>query len=81
MRTQALEHAAVILHARTVGHKKQMMQYPVARGCDQGTLDAPTAMVEQIGANGRKNETLSGLRDALLPKLMAGVIDVPEVES
>lgn len=62
------------------GDKKQMVQYPVARGCDQGALDAPTAMVEQIGANSRENETLSSLRDALLPKLMPGEIDVSDVE-
>lgn len=62
------------------GDKKQMMQYPVARGCDKGTLDALTAMVGQIGANSRENETLSNLRDALLPKLMSGKVDVSEVE-
>ena len=62
------------------GEKKQMMQYPVARRCDQDTLDALTAMVGQIGANSRENETLSSLRDALLPKLMPGEIDVSDVE-
>ena len=62
------------------GDKKQMMQYPVARACDQDTLDALTAMIGQMGANSRENETLSYLRDALLPKLMSGEIDVSQIE-
>ena len=61
------------------GDKRQMMQYPAAPECDQGTLDMLAAMVGQIGANNRENETLSGLRDALLPKLMSGEIDVSRI--
>ncbi len=62
------------------GDKKQMMQYPAAPECDQDTLDSLAAMVGQIGANNRENETLSNLRDALLPKLMSGEVDVSHVE-
>ena len=62
------------------GDKKQMMQYPAALECNQGTLDTLTAMVGQIGANNRENETLASLRDVLLPKLMSGEIDVSQIE-
>lgn len=62
------------------GDKKQMMQYLAASECGQGTLDVLTAMVGQIGANNREIVTLSRLRDALLPKLMSGEIDVSQVE-
>ena len=37
-------------------------------------------LFEQIRQNERENENLSALRDALLPKLMSGEIDVSEVE-
>jgi len=44
-------------------------------------LVALTAMGGQIGANGSESETLSGLRDALPPKLMSGEIDVSRIKA
>jgi len=52
---------------------------------DKGTLDdfaqrvAPLA--SRIRANGRQNQVLAELRDALLPKLISGEIRVPEAEA
>ena len=37
-------------------------------------------LLEQIRLNERENEKLSALRDALLPKLMSGEIDVSQIE-
>ena len=37
-------------------------------------------LFEQIRLNERENEKLSALRDAVLPKLMSGEIDVSQVE-
>ena len=37
-------------------------------------------LFERIRLNGRENEELSALRDALLPKLMSGEIDVSQIE-
>lgn len=62
------------------GDKKQMMQYPIPPEPSQDTLDVLTAMVRQVSANNRENKRLSGLRDALLPKLMSGEIDTSTVE-
>ena len=39
-----------------------------------------TSLFDLIGANKDENERLTSIRDALLPKLMSGEIDVSEVE-
>ena len=62
------------------GDKSQMMQYPVVNDCDIGDLEALASLLDQISANNRENTMLSMLRDALLPKLMSGEIDVSAVE-
>ena len=38
---------------RSRGDKRQMVRYPVARGCSQETFDAPTAMVGLIAVNSK----------------------------
>ena len=38
--------------------------------------DLVTPLFEKIGANELENSTLANLRDTLLPKLMAGEIDL-----
>lgn len=62
------------------GDKKQMMQYPVANDCDEDDLEVLASMLDHISANNRESTRLSELRDALLPKLMAGEIDVSGIE-
>lgn len=62
------------------GDKKQMMQYPVANDYSEETLEILASMLDQISANNRENDSLSELRNALLPKLMAGDIDVSGIE-
>ena len=62
------------------GDKRQMMQYPVASDCNEEELKILTSMVNQISAYNRENDRLSELRDALLPKLMSGEIDVSKIE-
>lgn len=42
--------------------------------------DATRPMFEQVIANTRESKKLADLRDALLPKLMSGEIDVSEIE-
>lgn len=63
------------------GDKKQMMRYPIADRCDKEGLKALESMLEQISINNRKNDSLSELRDALLPKLLSGEIDVSRVDA
>ena len=51
---------------------------------DESTLDTfdsiTTPMVQQIVSNCFENKRLAGLRDALLPKLMSGELDVSNVK-
>lgn len=63
------------------GDKKQMMWYPVASRCDAATIVALGSMTNQISANNRESIVLSRLRDALLPKLMSGEIDVSGISA
>lgn len=62
------------------GDKKQMMQYPVAGDYVEEGLEILASILDQISANNRENTRLSELRDALLPKLMSGEIDVSGIE-
>ncbi|WP_225749135.1 restriction endonuclease subunit S [Paraeggerthella sp. Marseille-Q4926] len=61
------------------GDKKQMMQYPVASKCDERGLEILASILNKISTNNRENARLLELRDALLPKLMSGEIDVSQV--
>lgn len=57
-----------------------MMQYPVVNNCNKEDIDALASMLDQISANNRENARLSELRNALLPKLMSGEIDVSRLD-
>ena len=56
------------------------MQYPVANHYDDEGLKILKSMRNQVIVNNRENDRLSELRDALLPKLMSGEIDVSQIE-
>lgn len=62
------------------GDKQQIMTYPIVIPSSDA-LDAFNAVtfpiLEQIHANRIENEKLAALRDALLPKLLSGELDVP----
>lgn len=62
------------------GDKRQMMMFPIDPYCKDGDLAIIASAVQQIGANNRENACLAGLRDALLPKLMSGEIDVSKID-
>ncbi len=64
------------------GDKLQIMTYPVALPSDE-ELDAFNSLAlpihTHIHSNRGENKRLSALRDALLPRLMSGELDVSEV--
>lgn len=65
------------------GDKRQIMTFPVALPSDEkleefNALALP--ILAQIHSNRCENKRLSAVRDVLLPKLMAGEIDVAEVD-
>lgn len=65
------------------GDKQQIMTYPVALPSDEeleefNTLAMP--ILAQICSNRRENKGLSAMRDALLPKLMSGELDVSTLD-
>ena len=64
------------------GDKQQIMTYPVALPSDEeleefNSLAFP--ILAQIHSNRGENMILSAVRDALLPKLMSGELDVSEI--
>ena len=65
------------------GDKQQIMNYPVVLP-DKETLalfnGLIVPMLEQIAANRIESSRLTSLRDALLPKLMSGELDVSEID-
>lgn len=65
------------------GDKQQIMTYPVALPSDE-ELDEFNALalpiLAQLHSNKAENKRLSATRDALLPKLMSGEIDVSAVQ-
>lgn len=65
------------------GDKQQIMTYPVALPSDEeleefNALAFPILM--QIHSNRGENKRLSAVRNALLPKLMSGEIDVSDIQ-
>lgn len=62
------------------GDKKQMMEFVVSPECKPEDLALLNATTQQIAANSSENESLAELRDALLPKLMSGEIDISKVD-
>ena len=65
------------------GDKKQIMDYPVVLP-DKKSLDLfnglVVPMLKQIATNRIESSRLATLRDALLPKLMSGELDVSELK-
>ena len=64
------------------GDKQQIMTYPVTLPSDEeleefNSLAFP--ILAQIHSNRGENMILSAVRDALLPKLMSGELDVSEI--
>lgn len=65
------------------GDKQQIMTYPVALPSDEeleefNALALP--ILTHIHSNRGENERLAAVRDALLPKLMSGEIDVSDIQ-
>ena len=65
------------------GDKQQIMNYPVVLP-DKKSLDLFNGlivpMLDQIATNRAESNRLAALRDALLPKLMSGELDVSELD-
>ena len=65
------------------GDKQQIMTYPVVLPAEN-ELEEFNAIafpvLEQLNSNKAENKRLSALRDALLPKLMSGELDVSDIE-
>lgn len=61
------------------GDKKQIMNYPIVIPSEESLTvynETVIPMLEQMACNRAENRCLTDLRDALLPKLMSGEIDV-----
>lgn len=65
------------------GDKQQIMTYPVVLPAES-ELEEFNAIafpvLEQLNSNKAENKRLSALRDALLPKLMSGEIDISSID-
>ena len=65
------------------GDKQQIMTYPVVLPAES-QLEEFNAIafpiLEQLNSNKAENKRLSALRDALLPKLMSGELDVSDID-
>ncbi|WP_173887217.1 restriction endonuclease subunit S [Faecalicatena fissicatena] len=65
------------------GDKQQIMTYPVILPAEN-ELEEFNAIafpvLEQLNSNKAENKRLSALRDALLPKLMSGELDVSDID-
>ena len=65
------------------GDKQQIMTYPVVLPTES-ELEKFNAIafpvLEQLNSNKSENKRLSALRDALLPKLMSGEIDISSID-
>ena len=62
------------------GDKKQMMEFKVASSCSTKDLILLDSAIKQRSDNDSETVKLQALRDALLPKLMSGEIDVSKVD-
>ena len=62
------------------GDKKQMLTYEIVNSPSAAAIGAIQTALEQISIANKENDSLAALRDALLPKLMAGEIDVSKVD-
>ena len=61
------------------GDKKQIMEYAITKSCDEESLRILNAATDLIAKNSSESNYLAELRDALLPKLISGEIDVSKV--
>lgn len=65
------------------GDKQQIMSYPIVLPSDEELdefNDLALPILTQIHSNRGENKRLSAVRDALLPKLMSGKIDVSAIQ-
>lgn len=62
------------------GDKKQMLTYEIVNSPSAAAIGAIQTALEQISIANKENDSLAALRDALLPKLMSGEIDVSKVD-
>ena len=62
------------------GDKKQMLTYKVAGNPNRATVDFIESALNQASSSSREKRRLAALRDALLPKLMSGEIDVSKID-
>ncbi len=62
------------------GDKKQMLTYEIVSSPNVQVLDSIQTGIGQMSSASRENDCLAALRDALLPKLMSGEIDVSKVD-
>ena len=65
------------------GDKQQIMTYPVVLPSEEelaGFNAIAFPVLEQLNSNKAENKRLSALRDALLPKLMSGELDVSDID-
>ena len=61
------------------GDKKQMLTYEIAGNPNAQAMSFIRTGLAQISASSSESDHLAALRDALLPKLMSGEIDVSKV--
>ena len=65
------------------GDKQQIMTYPVVLPAESDLEEFNAIafpVLEQLNSNRAENKRLSALRDALLPKLMSGELDVSKID-
>ena len=62
------------------GDKKQMLTYKVGGSPNGATIDFIESALNQASSTSKENRKLAAFRDALLPKLMSGEIDVSKVD-
>lgn len=62
------------------GDKKQMLTYKIVSNPAAQTIDFLQTALRQISITSKENNRLVSLRDALLPKLMSGEIDVSKID-
>ena len=62
------------------GDKKQMLTYEIVGSPSAASIGAIRTALEQASIANKENDSLAALRNALLPKLMSGEIDVSRVD-
>ena len=62
------------------GDKKQMLTYKVGGSPNGATIDFIESALNQASSTSKENRKLAAFRDALLPKLMSGEIDVSKID-